>query len=59
MTQEVGVNAVTHEVTRPEARDTQECFIIDGIPQGQGRDTVVGRQGVQLSLGVVVEGDAF
>lgn len=59
VTQEVWVDAVTHEVARPEARETLEGLVIDGIPQGQCRDAVVGCQRVQFSLGVVVEGDAF
>lgn len=53
------MDVVTHEVARPEARETLEGLVIDGIPQRQGRDAVVGCQCVQFSLGVVVEGNAF
>ena len=59
MAKKVWVYAVTHEVTRPEPRNALEGFVIDGIPQGQGRHAVVGSKRVQFRLGVVVEGEAL
>ena len=42
VTQKIGMDAVTHEVPRPESRHIIEGLVKNGISQGQGWNPVVG-----------------